>query len=205
VLDTHKCAYGSRDNVGLVRFGTTVKTEFDFNSEALWWTKLAFTVMENGVEVPYLSRKDLKLETNTVGGLWEAWDMMANMPKASYVTDIGQRLERRREVILITDGWFKCKKEGDKFCRPCDAKWKDETLIRMELAAAKTRIIWKSDRQRMSGTFDKTKKQLADDTWFGCLGIDFEDPTELILLENLASDAVRNELMGNNVCLSLDN
>lgn len=197
----HRCAFTTRDNVGLVRFATRVKVEHDFNlPNQLWWSYVKFTKLVNGVREPNLDRKELNYMTDTVAALWEGFNMMERKDPATVLLQNGDAVAKRREIILITDGRPHCKRDKETLCRPCSPTWKEETLLKEQLADAELKIVWRGDRNSHDGSITVDKDQLADDGWFGCLRIDFDDTDQFVLVENFHEDVFRAALIGNTVC-----
>lgn len=198
--DVHKCAFTVRDNVGLVRFATKSKVEYDFNLPDSWWSSVRFTRFESGTEVSNLNRKELAYMTDTVAALWDGYLMMERMDPATIVLQDGEEITKRREIILITDGRPHCKRDKVGLCRPCAVPWRTETLLKESQADAELKIVWRGDRNTHDGTITVDKDQLASDGWFGCLDIDFDDDDHFVLVENFHEDLFRTALIGATVC-----
>merc|ERR1719336_1683360 len=126
---------------------------------------------------------------------------MEKKDPAKVVLVNGDEIAKRREVILITDGRPHCKRDAETLCRPCSATWREETLLKESLADAELKIVWRGDRNTHDGTITVDKAQLADQEWFGCLDIDFDDDSHFVLVENFHEDVFRVALLGDTVCV----
>lgn len=202
--NSHRCAFGPRDNVGLVRFATDVAIEYDPTLQgANWWDGLQFTKTVNGVLEPALARKSLQFMTDTVAGLWQAFSMMEMINPVNVVLQSGDQRTKRREIILITDGRPHCKRDPDTMCRPCSPTWKAQTLQLLARADADIKMVWKGDRTNHDGRIDVDTALLGSDDWFGCLGIDFSDDSQFVKVVDFHEDAFRNILLGDEVCAQM--
>jgi hypothetical protein len=199
--DIHRCAFTTRDNVGLVRFATNWKVEWDFNSEGQWWTNINFVVSSGGNEVSNMNRKELFYMTDTAAALWEALDMMAGMDEDTVILPTGEEIPKRREIIIVTDGRPHCKRDSASMCRPCGSVARAETDEKMRRANAEVKMVWRGDRTTHDGSIPVDKDELAQDEWFGCLDIDFDSDEDFVTIENFDQDVFRDFLMGDLVCV----
>merc|ERR1719336_1504262 len=126
---------------------------------------------------------------------------MEKKDPAKVVLVNGDEIDKRREVILITDGRPHCKRDAETLCRPCSATWREETLLKESSADAELKIVWRGDRNSHDGSITVDKAQLAADDWFGCLNIDFDDTDQFVLVENFHENVFRAALLGDQVCV----